>query len=98
MAVTRHCTRLDNRCAGSALSMHSLSDASYFTLRGAPRLFASAELTRLYIGIVTLFQFSKIRGRRGILTKFQVLLPIHLIPVVFYSSVILHQKLLTKEL
>ena len=26
-----------------ALSMHSLSDASYFTLRGAPRLFASAE-------------------------------------------------------
>jgi len=28
---------------GSTLSMQSLSDASYFTLRGAPRLFASAD-------------------------------------------------------
>ena len=32
---------------GSTLSMQSLSDASYFTLRGAPRLFASAEFALL---------------------------------------------------
>ena len=35
---------------GSTLSMQSLSDASYFTLRGAPRLFASAALALLAIG------------------------------------------------